>query len=127
MLDISLGARRGNGRFGFVRTADGDVQFDETEAHAVVTSSVERLASWPFDPTHGSKLYTLRNLTSATPSQAEAMALEAEAPLEAAGLVRGVSASAAAATAEGQRTGRLDVKISWTTPGGQGQSERVGA
>jgi phage gp46-like protein len=126
MVDITLGPRRSNGRFGFVKTADGDVQFDDTQAHAVVTSAVEQQGSWVFDPTHGSKLYTLRSLTAKTPSQAEAMVLEAEAPLEQDNAVVGVTASAKAELNQGQRTGRLDVQIKWTTPGGLSQSERVG-
>jgi phage gp46-like protein len=73
-MDITLGNRNEySKRFNFVRGDDGDVSFDDSEAHAVMTSVVERKRSYWADATHGSELFELRNLTSRTPSQAEAV------------------------------------------------------
>jgi phage gp46-like protein len=107
-LDISIGNRNEySKRFNFVRGADGDVAFDDTEAHAVITTY------W-FDPNHGSKLARLRSLTSRTPSQAEAEALDALLPLQADNSITAVAAVAAA----DRSNGRLSLDVSWTTPSG---------
>jgi len=120
--DIALGEPSADtGRFNFVRGADGDVDFDATEAHAVVTSVLEERGGYWADPSHGSDLHRLKNLTTRTPSQAEAMVREALGPLESEQLIAGVAVSAAAA----RRRGRLGIDLNWTTPGGSGQSRTI--
>lgn len=119
-LDITLGARSdASGRFNLVAGADGDVAFDETSAHAVVTSATELRGSWWADPEHGWRGRTLRNLTSATPSQASAATLEAIEPLERENQVTDVEVVAEAERVAGQRTGRLLRRVRWTTPAGE--------
>lgn len=125
-MDITLGARNEvTKRFNFVRGADNDVSFDDTEAHAVMTSVMEDKASCWYDPTHGSDLFLLENLTSRTPSQAEAMILDALTPLEAGAIVNPV-AEAKAGTLSSTGGGTLNAKVRWTTPGGvDGEAETV--
>jgi len=122
-MDITLGARDANsGRFNFVWTdgPDSDVSFDDTEAHAVVTSAIEEKGTAWWDENHGSDLRKMRNITSRTPSEAEATVLAAEQPLEQDGSILNVKATA---TREGLN--RLDVEVSWTTPSGAPQGETV--
>lgn len=118
-LDISLGNRsEATGRFNFVRAANGDVSFDDTQAHAVLTSSIERRGSYADDITHGSLLFQLQNLTSRTPSQSEAMVLDALQFLERSGQILNVTV-----TSKGTSTsiggGKLGIDVSWTIPGGR--------
>ena len=115
-MDITIGNRsQATGRFNFVRGEDGDVAFDETEAHAVMTSVIEKRGSYWADPEHGSDLFTLKNLTTRTPSQAEAMALEAVLPLEEANAISNVAARARAV----RDTGRLELELAWQAPGSE--------
>jgi phage gp46-like protein len=121
-MDITLGARNEyTKRFNFVRGDDGDVAFDETEAHAVMTSVIERKRSYWADPTHGSELFDLRNLTSRTPSQAEAMVLDALSSLEQANAITNI-----VAVARVQAFGQLAVDVTWNTPSGMPGSATAG-
>lgn len=114
-MDITIGNRsEETGRFNFVLGADGDVSFDDTEAHAVVGSALEFQGAWWADPEHGSTLAQLRNLTARTPSQADASLRAAEAPLEAAGAITGLQVQ----VEQDRRYGRLLVDLAWTTAGG---------
>ena len=114
-MDITIGNRNElSKRFNFVRGADGDVSFDDTEAHAVITSVIEHRRSYWVDPNHGSELFTLKNLSSRTPSQAEAMTIDSVAQLEADSVIVNPQATAAAV----RSLGRLTIDLSWTTPSG---------
>lgn len=118
--DLTLGARSDEtGRFNFVRGADGDVSFDETGAHEVMTSIIERKGTNPFDRSHGSRLWKLRSLTSRTPSQAEAEALDATKSLEDAEEIQAVEAFAEADPRAGNR---LQLEVSWKPGTGERQS-----
>jgi phage gp46-like protein len=123
-MDIAIGSRSASsGRFNFVIDEfTGDVKFDDTEAHAVLTVSAEERGSYAFDSTWGSDLHTLKNLTSRTPSQAEAMELAALDPMVKKNVISGVQV--AATTAAGA-LGRLELDVAWTTPTGQTERERV--
>ena len=122
-IDITLGNRsEESGCFNFVRGADGDVSFDETGAHAVVTSVIERKGTNVFDRTHGSDLWKLRSLTSRTPSQAEAETLAACQPLEDANEVQQVEAFAEADPKAGNR---LKLDVSWKPGTAERQTETV--
>jgi hypothetical protein len=113
-MDITIGNRSdATGRWNFVEGADGDVSFDETEAHAVVTSILEHRKSYWADANHGSDLHTLKSLTSRTPSQAEAMVREALTQLEQQNRI----VVAKIAAKKDLNTGRLYVNVAWTTPG----------
>jgi phage gp46-like protein len=119
-MDITLGNQNAaNGCFNFVRGADGDVQFDDTEAHAMMTSVIERKGSYWADRSHGSDLYKLRSLTSRTPSQAVAEALAATQALEDAFLVQLVQAEAAV---DKRAHNRLKLDVSWKNGSGERQS-----
>lgn len=122
-MDISLPSlpNADSNRWGFVRGADGDVQFDDTEAHAVVTSVLEDKGGYWADPKHGSELGQLKNLTSRTPSQAEAMTLDALAALEQANDI--VSPTASATSPRGANQLRDDV--AWKTPNGEDHNRTV--
>ncbi len=119
-MDITLGNQNeANGCFNFVRGADGDVQFDDTEAHAMMTSVIERKKSYWADRSHGSNLYKLRSLTSRTPSQAVAEALDATQSLEAAFVVQQIRAEAAI---DKRAINRLKLDVSWKNGTGERQS-----
>ena len=121
--DITLGNRsQQTGRFNFVIGEDGDVSFDGTQAHAVMTSVAERRGGWWADQNHGSDLLKFKSLTFNTPSQAEATVREALKPLEDANMI--VIKSVVARARRGL-LGRLGVNVSWTTPDGQPFSETV--
>lgn len=125
-MDISLGERSQlTGRFNFVRDPEtGDVAFDKTEAHAVVCSALEDLEGYWADSTHGSELYKLQNLTSRTPSMAEAMVLAAEQPLEQANRVSDVSVEAR--SARSAEAAQLFIDLHWRAPDGSMQTRRAG-
>lgn len=121
-MDITIGNRsEATGRFNFVRAEDGDVSFDDTEAHEVVTSVIEKRKTYWANRNHGSDLRTLRNLTSRTPSQAEQTAL---ASLDEAIAARRIVKVVAQATADRPK-GRLLLSLRWTTPSGSNGSAVV--
>ncbi len=109
--------RESSGRFNFVQGTDGDVSFDDTEAHAVLTSSLEDRDSWAFDPQHGSELSTLRSLTTRTPSQAESMEQDALDGLVRANVIAPPTV-AASGRVDSDGVARLNLDVRWTTPGG---------
>ena len=120
-LDIALGNQNAdNGCFNFVRGADGDVAFDETGAHGVVTSVVERKGTNVFDRSHGTNIWQMQSLTSRTPSQAEAEAIDGATSLEDAGEIQGLSATAAVGS-----FGRLNLDVSWKSGDGELQSKTI--
>lgn len=116
-MDITLGQRDDNtGRFNFViDPITRDVSFDDTEAHAVMTSAAEDLGSYWADETHGSELSQISNITAATASQAEAAVLAAELQLEQQNKIANVVATASTGNHNG--LGVLGVDLSWTVPG----------
>ena len=124
-MDISLDDRARNpatGRYGiFKDPKTGDVSFDDTEAFAVMSSALCDRGGYYFDFQHGSDLFALRSLTSRTPSQAEAMVLDAEQPIVNA---RIIAQPTAAATAD-RRNGRLRIDLNWTTPTGSRPSTTI--
>jgi phage gp46-like protein len=83
MRDLRFKTNIANGLQGFAFDERGDVVFDESEAHAVMSSLVEQRGKWWADPagTHGSRLRTIRTITASTQSDAEAFAREALAKL----------------------------------------------
>ncbi len=118
-MDIKLGPSRvAPGRFGFARGDDGDVSFDNTEAHAVMTSAIEELGSWWADPSHGSEAHTVRNLTGRAPSQVEAMTFASLQTLENSGVISDVLVAAKPSTGS-NGIGRLETVIGWTAPDGE--------
>jgi phage gp46-like protein len=120
--DIALGPSPSQiGRFGFVRGADNDVVFDDTRAHSVMASVIEKRAGYWADPTHGSELYRLRSLTSRTPSQAEAAALDGLDSMVKDGSVQDVAAIAQSITS----LGKLELNVAWDTPSGEHQVKTV--
>jgi hypothetical protein len=122
--DIALGNKGATGRFGFVRDpVTHDVVFDDTEAHAVVTASVEERGSWAFDPTHGSDLHELVSVTSRTPSQAEAMESDALDALVRQNVIE--ADPAISATVRRGDANSLELDVAWTTPGGLKSSQKV--
>ncbi|MEO9192165.1 MAG: hypothetical protein ABI445_00780 [Polyangia bacterium] len=117
--DITLGNPNGSsGCSNFVRGADNDVSFDDTGAHGVMTSVIERKGSNPFDASHGSNLYKLRSLSTRTPSEAEAEALDATQSLEDSSEIQQVDAVASTDTS----TGRLYLDVSWKSGTGENQT-----
>lgn len=115
-LDIAIGRNQDarTGRWNFERTTSGDVAFDETQAHAVITSSLEYQGEYWADQSHGSTLHRIRTITSRTPSDAEQRERQALGPLERASLIVVGDVTGAA----DRRAARLSLDVNWTTPGG---------
>ena len=121
--DVSLARDPNTGGHNFVWDTTGDVVFDDTEQHAVMSCLVEHRARWwaDTDGTHGSQLHTLRTLTRGTPSLAEAFAVESVQPLVAARRIVGFAARARA-NVQGQR---FVFEVDWSVPGGKPHSTRI--
>jgi len=106
---------------------DGDPSFDDTEAHRVASLLIEHRPSslsagyWAdLKGSRGSLLYTVKNLRSSTPSQAEAYARDALQKAIDDGAIEGEPQIAA------RRIGstRLDVGVSYKA---RGQTQTVRA
>lgn len=121
-LDITIGNRNELTKaFNFVKGPDGDVQFDTTAAHEVVTAVMEDLNGYWADSTHGSELYKLRKLSSRTPSQAEAMAVASLSTLERNNRINTPDATAAL----DKPNSAIGITLAWQTPSGVPQQEKV--
>lgn len=121
-MDIAIGARdQHTGRFNFVRDQiTNDVAFDQTEAHAVMTSALEDLGGYWADPNHGSELFRLENLSQKTPSLAEAMVGASLDSLERQGRIAAIAVEAEASQ-NSSGLGRLEVNLRWTGVNGSNQ------
>lgn len=120
--DIALDRDAASGRFNFAWGPGGDVSFDDSEEHAVLSCLLEHRAEWwaDTDGTHGSELHTLKDMRRSTPSQAEAFAAQALQPLFDRHLIQDIAARASRAP-----SGGLRVDVSWETPGGRPQKTRI--
>jgi phage gp46-like protein len=121
--DIALVRDPNTGCHNFAWDPSGDVVFDDTEAHAIMSCLVDQRARWwaDTDGTHGSQLYTLRTLTRGTPSLAEAFANEAVQPLVNARRIVAFTPRARA-NFQGQR---FLIDVDWSVPGNKPHSARV--
>lgn len=131
MFDLALldsGYNQKTGRYGFswAAVAGGDVLFDETQAYAVMTAvACQRRGYW-VDRTFGGDLSAVRNIGRGTPSQVESAALDAMTALEAANLIKSPTARAYAIASNLGIQNAMAVDVSWTTPGGQPVTRRIG-
>lgn len=110
----------GTAHWAFVQTGTsvlGDISFDDTEAHAVVTSALEHRNGYWADPTHGGSLHSLRSLTSRTPSQAEAFVKDSLDALVQAGDIS-INNVVANANISSSGVATLQVDLTWATPDG---------
>jgi phage gp46-like protein len=82
LTDIALARNAANARFNF-QWKNGDVVFDTTCEHEVMSRLVEQRAKWWADDNgdHGSRLHTIATLNAAVHSNAEAYAREALQPM----------------------------------------------
>jgi phage gp46-like protein len=80
--DVALARNPNTGRFNF-QWKDGDVVFDSTCEHEVISRLVEKRAKWWADETgtHGSRLWTITHINASTRSEADAYAREALQPM----------------------------------------------
>lgn len=119
--DVALVANPDTGLFDL--SWDGpNPEFDDTEAHTVLSLVLEWQAKWWADATgkRGSRLNTLRNDTRTTQSELIARVNEALAPAVADGRLQQV-----VVTAERQAAGRYAFHIRWRTRSGRPASVRV--
>jgi phage gp46-like protein len=117
MSDIAIAPNLNNGRQGFA-WADGDVVFDDTLEHEVLSRLVEWRGRWWADSrgTHGSRLFTIKHLSASTTSDAEAYAREALQPMVDAKRLTIVAVRVT--TLSGTQGARLTVAVSWKPLGG---------
>jgi phage gp46-like protein len=131
-LDLALtdaGYNGRTGRYGFsTNPATGDVLLDSSQEYAVMTSCVCVKGAWWADSTHGSDLATLQSTTkltpSPTPSQAEAMTLDALLPLERLNLIA-PNPTAVGSLIPYLGISKLQVVATWQIPGGGKTSRTV--
>lgn len=119
--DLAMTRRNAQtGKFDLDWDDTGDPKFDDTEAHRVTSLLLEHRPSaygagyWAdLDGTRGSLLYTIRNLKTSTPSQAEAYARDALQKAIDDGAIEGEPVVSA------RRVGpsRLDVAVAYTARG----------
>ena len=117
MSDVALSRNQNNGRQN-LQWADGDVVFDDTLEHEVLSRLVEWRARWWADGngTHGSRLHTIKHLSASTRSDAEAYAREALQPMVDAKQLAIVDVRVT--TLSGTQGARLSVAVSWKRLGG---------
>lgn len=124
-LDLALTNRDARtGRYNFARAANGDVAFDSTQAYAVMTAVECRRNAYWADRTIGSLLFLLRNLTSKTPSDAEASIQDALLPLVVLHMIA-ANPRAVANPGRGAASNALFADVYWALPSGQ-QDRRGG-
>jgi phage gp46-like protein len=119
--DVTLVANPETGRFDL--SWDGsNPEFDDTEAHTVLSLVLEWQARWWADTTgkRGSRLNTLRNDTRTTQSELIARVYEALAPAVSDGRLQQL-----VVTAERQAPGRYAFHIRWRTRSGRPASVTV--
>ncbi len=115
-LDIALtNYNQQNGRYNFaLDPVSGDVMFDETQAYPVMTAVMcTRYAYWAARLL-GSLLFTVKNLTSRTPSQATAAINDALQALQPDLIKPGPVVQAV----PGPGRFQLSADVWWTTPAG---------
>lgn len=124
-LDITLGnTSDASGRFNFVKDATGDVSFDVTQAHAVMTAAMERRGGYWAAPNQGSELSKIQSITTRTPSQSQAAVLDALTTLERNQVITNVAVTSTVSRNK-IGGGALGITISWTTPGGLPQQVSI--
>lgn len=77
--DVSIVTNQGTGRVDFVQDASGNIQFDNTQAHAVASLLHEHRGEWFADTTgkRGSQIHKVREVRRSAPSEIESYAEEA--------------------------------------------------
>ena len=100
----------------------GNPVFGSSRVHKVMSRLVEHKGAWWADTTgqQGSELHTVKNLRRTTPSDLEAFARDALAPLVSAGEIlppRGASQIRVEPTVD-RAGGRARIYLGWATPGG---------
>lgn len=80
--DVALSRNPNTGRMN-LQWVNGDVVFDDTCEHEVMSRLVEKRATWWADEagTHGSRIYTITHIDASTQSDADAYAREALQPM----------------------------------------------
>ena len=111
-----------------VRLAGGNPVFGQSRVHKVMSRLVEHKAAWWADTAgqQGSQLYTVKNIRRTTPSELEAFARDALAPLVTAREILppvGSRDLRVEPTAD-RNLGRALIYIGWSTPGGAEESLR---
>lgn len=121
MLDISV-KDSGNGKLIFDWGADGSPKFDESGAHAVLSTFYARKGSyhWDTDGAFGTTAYKVVQDRFATGSQLTAAGDDALIQCESEDICTHIGT-----TAERTRTGAWKVKLAWRTPLGDDASRTV--
>ena len=111
-----------------IQVGGGNPVFGGSRVHKVMSRLVEHKAAWWADTAgqQGSLLYTVKNLRRTTPSDLEAFARDALAPLLAA---REILPPVGARDLRVEPTvdralGRASIYVGWSTPGGADESLR---
>lgn len=111
-----------------VRVERGGPATDTSGTHRVLSRLAAHRARWWADATgsYGSQLHTVKTLRRATPSELEAFAREALAPLVTARTIlppRGRRELRVDVTLD-RALGRASIEVGWSTPGGGDESTR---
>ena len=125
--DVELVLDPRTGKFDLA-VAGGNPVFGTSRIHKVLSRLVEHRARWWADTAgqQGSELYTVKNIRRATPSELEAFARDALAPLVAAREIlppRGFRDLRVEPTVD-RALGRASIYLAWSTPGGAEEQVR---
>lgn len=117
MSDLAFSRNVTNGKMEIAWGSDGDVVWDDTEQHAVMSALVIARAKWWADTqgTLGSQLDEVRTITASTKSDVEAYAREALAELVKAGRIT-VQNVVVNLPSIGQ-AGRIELAVYWSVRG----------
>ena len=111
-----------------IQVRGGNPVFGSSRVHKVMSRLVEHKAAWWADTAgqQGSALYTVKNIRRTTPSDLEAFARDALAPLLAAGEILppiGAPELRVEPTVD-RALGRASIYVGWSTPGGADEHVR---
>ena len=125
--DVAVAVNPRTGRIDVVVAGGGPV-YDDTRTHKVLSRLSATRAAWWADTNgdYGSQLRSVKNIRRATPSELEAFAREALAPLVTTREIlppRGQRDLRVEVTVD-RALGRAWIAIGWSTPGGTEESTR---
>lgn len=119
--DIAPLRNPATGKFDIQWDATGNVAFDSTQEHAVLSLIIERKAQYWADTTgvRGSYLYAVKEDRKATPSKMQGFVVDALQPLiDNRTILPPQGQQTVAVSATRVKPGRIDLAVTYTTPQG---------
>lgn len=123
--DLTLTRRPETGKFDLQWDSSQNPVFGDDQSHAVLSLILEQRGKYWGDSTRvrGSLLYTVRDAKKAAESRAVGFIIDALQPLVDAGKIK-MLPGAVTATLNAVNRSRLDVSVTYSTPGGRSVTVR---